>query len=74
MGRVKTTSLEVRGTLDYILITLALYLCGNIKKSMPFVATQLPGLIFVLCNFESPKYVLRIEQASTFQCGLILPS
>lgn len=43
MGTVKAPSLEVRGTLDYILITLAHYLCGNIKKSVPLVATQLAG-------------------------------
>lgn len=45
MGTVKTPSLEVRGILDYILITLAHYLCDNIKKSMPLVATQLAGTL-----------------------------
>lgn len=43
-GTVKTSLLEVRDTLNYVLITLVPvhYLYGSIKKTMVFVTTQLP--------------------------------
>lgn len=72
MGTLKTPSLEVRGTLDYIQITLALMWQHQKEHALCGYSTSWDH--FVLCNFESQKYVLRIEQASAFQCGVILPS